>query len=69
MHDLIAAPFGDRHLILRRGSSRAIRVGSARFADLADAVSARLPVPAWLTDAARRAWERHRRAAAQVPDA
>ncbi|MCX2967361.1 MULTISPECIES: radical SAM protein [Streptomyces] len=56
MHDLIATPFQGQHLILRPGSPRAVKIGSARFADLTSAVSTGQPVPAWLGDVARRAW-------------
>ncbi|MFE7125414.1 radical SAM protein [Streptomyces sp. NPDC057617] len=56
MHDLIAAPLQDQHLILRPGSRRAVKVGSSKFADLCDAVAGGQPVPAWLVDVARRVW-------------
>jgi MoaA/NifB/PqqE/SkfB family radical SAM enzyme len=56
MHDLIATPFQDHYLVLRPGSSRAVKVGGAKFAELDRAVSRAEPVPAWLGDVARRVW-------------
>lgn len=57
MHDLIAAPFGDQHLILRPGSKRAVKVGGAKFRELENAVSDGRAVPDWLVDVAYRAWD------------
>lgn len=56
MHDLIAAPFKDQHLILRPGSQRAVKAGTAKYADLQRAISHGRPVPGWLAEVAQRAW-------------
>ncbi|MEU7200235.1 radical SAM protein [Streptomyces sp. NPDC045470] len=56
MHDLIAAPFQDHHLILRPGSQRAVKIGAARYADLEHAVATGRHLPGWLADVALRAW-------------
>lgn len=52
MHELIASPFLDDHLVLRPGDGRGLRIPPLRFAELEDAVE----VPAWLVDAALRRW-------------
>ncbi|MFJ9855796.1 hypothetical protein [Streptomyces sp. NPDC101150] len=56
MHDLIATPFQTDHLVLRTGSPKAIKVPSAKFAELRSAVSDDAAVPRWLADTASRAW-------------
>ncbi|MFF1675697.1 radical SAM protein [Streptomyces sp. NPDC058256] len=56
MHDLIAAPFRNEHLVLRPGSQRAVKIGAAKFTDLENAVKAGRALPGWLVDVARRAW-------------
>ncbi|MDX2849298.1 radical SAM protein [Streptomyces sp. PA03-3a] len=55
MHDLIASPFMDGHLLLRPGQYSGLRVGAARFKELADAGRGSA-IPEWATDAARKAW-------------
>ncbi|MHA6758751.1 radical SAM protein [Streptacidiphilus sp. PAMC 29251] len=56
MHELIASPFLDGHLILRPGRAQGLRVGSGRYQQLLTA-SSESAVPPWLADAARIAWE------------
>ncbi|WUD70537.1 hypothetical protein OG937_01910 [Streptomyces sp. NBC_00510] len=55
MHDLIASAFLDGHLLLRPGHPGGVRVGGARFKELANA-SRGSAIPAWAADAARQAW-------------
>ncbi|MET9122252.1 radical SAM protein [Streptomyces sp. NPDC004528] len=54
MHELVAAPVGERRLILRQGSGKALVLPVARFEELRTAVSD--TVPRWLVDAARAQW-------------
>ncbi|MCX5250627.1 radical SAM protein [Streptomyces sp. NBC_00201] len=56
MHDLIAAPFQDDHLVLRPGSPKALKIPPVKFAELKAAVSSGDMIPTWLSDAAGRAW-------------
>ncbi|MCJ1677583.1 radical SAM protein [Streptomyces sp. APSN-46.1] len=56
MHDLIAAPYEDEHLLLRPDSPRAVKIPYAKYAELQRAMAAADPVPGWLADVARRAW-------------
>ncbi|MFG2169998.1 hypothetical protein ACGFMO_01225 [Streptomyces niveus] len=55
MHELIAAPYLDRHLLVQPGSPKAARLPADRYEELhtAPGVSA---APTWLADVARRAW-------------
>ncbi|WP_406502554.1 radical SAM protein [Streptomyces sp. NBC_01602] len=54
-HALIASPFMDGHLLLRPGQHNGLRLGAARFKELADA-HPNTPVPQWTADAVRQAW-------------
>ncbi|MFJ5037915.1 radical SAM protein [Streptomyces parvulus] len=56
MHAVIAAPYGGTAVILRPGSARAVKVGSARYAEVRAAVAEGLTTPAWLADAAAAQW-------------
>ncbi|MFE0374184.1 radical SAM protein [Streptomyces inhibens] len=56
MHDLIAAPFEEAHLILRPGSQKGIKIGRSRFEELGQSVATGEELPAWLASAVRRAW-------------
>ncbi|MFF8309244.1 radical SAM protein [Streptomyces lydicus] len=56
MHDLIATPIGDAHLILRPGSRKGIKISRSRFEELDRSVSAGEAVPPWLENATRHAW-------------
>ncbi|WP_327722278.1 radical SAM protein [Streptomyces sp. NBC_00490] len=55
MHELIATPFGNRHLILRPGSPKALQLPAARFEELR--APGAVLVPAWLADAVRTQWD------------
>ncbi|MDO0914047.1 radical SAM protein [Streptomyces sp. DT2A-34] len=57
MHDLIASPFQDDHLVLRPGSPKALKIPRLKFVQLKAAVSGGEPVPVWLADAVRRSWK------------
>lgn len=54
MHDLIASPFLDDHLLLRPGHRSGVRLPRGRFEELAADNDATLP--AWVRDVARRTW-------------
>jgi len=56
VHDLIASPFLDGHLVLRPGSPRGLRVDRQRFLELREAAAAGEVVPEWLADAVRGCW-------------
>ncbi|MFJ6695579.1 radical SAM protein [Streptomyces sp. NPDC091272] len=55
MHQLIAAPYADHHLLVRPGSPRAARLPLRRYEELRTPASS--VAPAWLADAARLAWD------------
>ena len=55
VHQLIASPYPEGHVIVRPGSDGALRIGVARYAELRDAAPD-APVPGWLTQAARNGW-------------
>ena len=52
---LIASPYPEGHVVVSPGRDGAARIGAARYAELRDAPPA-APVPGWLADAARAAW-------------
>lgn len=54
MHDLIASPFLDDHLLLRPGSTAAIKIGARRHRELG--LAAAEDCPAWLVGAVRHRW-------------
>ncbi|MCF3136762.1 radical SAM protein [Streptomyces olivochromogenes] len=54
MHQLVATPFGERRLILRQGSPKALQLPKSRFEELR--TSAPDTVPQWLTDAVHAQW-------------
>jgi hypothetical protein len=55
VHQLIASPYPEGHVIVRPGSDGALRLGAARYAEIRDAAPD-APVPAWLAEAARSGW-------------
>lgn len=57
MHELVATPFGERRLILRPGSTKAVQLPHARFDELVTLASASGTVPQWLVDAVRAQWQ------------
>ncbi|MEV0849270.1 radical SAM protein [Streptomyces sp. NPDC049954] len=56
MHELIAAPYLDHHLLVRPGNPKAARLPAHRYDELHTA-SGTSAVPAWLADVARQAWK------------
>ncbi|MGW1096361.1 radical SAM protein [Streptomyces sp. NPDC002455] len=56
MHELIAAPYLDHHLLVRPGSAKAARLPVHRYEELRTAPGT-ATAPAWLADVARRAWD------------
>ncbi|MGW7786527.1 radical SAM protein [Streptomyces tricolor] len=57
MHELVATPFGDRRLILRPGSTKAVRISHARFGELRTMASTASSVPQWLIEPVRTQWQ------------
>ncbi|MGN9819705.1 radical SAM protein [Streptomyces sp. SD11] len=57
MHELVAAPYRDLHLVLRPGSPKAVQLPADKFADLAAAAVSDQQMPAWLVEAARQQWD------------
>lgn len=55
MHQLIASPFLDQHLIVHPGHTRGVRIGPARYEELRRH-QADEPLPDWLLAAALEAW-------------
>ncbi|MFE2536277.1 radical SAM protein [Streptomyces sp. NPDC059371] len=53
MPELVATPFADRRLVLRRGSPKAVQLPHARFEEL----RTRSTVPGWLADAVAAQWQ------------
>ncbi|MGP3969066.1 radical SAM protein [Streptomyces sp. 6N223] len=53
---LIASPFLDGHLVVRPGSTRALRIPAHHFAELAAAAASHQPTPSWLRAAVRQRW-------------
>ena len=52
MHQLIASPTTNEHVVLHPGSKKALRIGSGRFRELQQAAVC----PPWLVDISRQAW-------------
>ncbi|ELS51028.1 radical SAM protein [Streptomyces viridochromogenes] len=57
MHQLVAAPFGGRRLILRPGSTKAVQLPHAKFDELRTLAAISDTVPQWLVDAVRAQWD------------
>lgn len=55
MHDLIASPFLDRHLVVRPDSPKRLTIPPAHYRQLLDADPGQT-APTWPADAARDAW-------------
>ncbi len=56
MHELIASPFMGEYLALRPGSSHGLKLPHSKYLQLRQIAAADGACPAWLTDAARTAW-------------
>ena len=56
MHELIASPFLDDHLVVCPGSTAGIKVPAWRYAELEARATAGEPAPPWLVKAARQRW-------------
>ncbi|MCY0945344.1 radical SAM protein [Streptomyces antarcticus] len=56
MHQLIASPYEDEHLVLRPGSSKAVKIPQGHFAVLEHASVVGEPCPDWLVKVAAKAW-------------
>ncbi|WP_405863452.1 radical SAM protein [Streptomyces sp. NBC_00005] len=54
MHELVVTPLGERRLVLRQGSSKALQLPKARFEELRTSGSS--AVPQWLADAVQARW-------------
>ncbi|MBT2609912.1 radical SAM protein [Streptomyces sp. ISL-87] len=56
MHALIASPYQDEHMLLRPGSTKAVKIPQGHFKVLEHAAAFGEPSPDWLTNAVKRAW-------------
>ncbi|NEE42209.1 radical SAM protein, partial [Streptomyces sp. SID7982] len=56
MHQLIASPYNGTFLIARPGSKGGMRIPRALYEELASTAESSSPLPAWLLDHARTAW-------------
>jgi len=56
MHELIAAPFLNDHLLLRPGNSSGVKIRTHHYLELRQAVTADDTVPEWLRKVAHRRW-------------
>ncbi|MFG3118717.1 radical SAM protein [Streptomyces sp. NPDC048197] len=56
MHDLIAAPFLNDHLLLRPGNSSGVKIRPHHYLELRQAVATDDTLPHWLHKVARRRW-------------
>ncbi|MDQ3763144.1 MAG: radical SAM protein [Actinomycetota bacterium] len=56
MHELIVSPFMGEYLVLRPGFPKGVKIPHRRYQELVQAAKAGTAFPAWLADAARRAW-------------
>ncbi|GGT05065.1 hypothetical protein GCM10010206_79220 [Streptomyces cinerochromogenes] len=56
MHELVATPFGERRLVLRPGSAKAVQLPRARFEELRVLAAGPEVMPSWLTDPVREQW-------------
>src|SRR5450755_1306506 len=54
-YQLIASPYPEGHVVVRPGHDGAVRIGTARYAELRDAPPD-APVPDWLTGPVRAGW-------------
>jgi molybdenum cofactor biosynthesis enzyme MoaA len=54
-HQLIASPYPEGHVVVRPGYDGAVRIGTARYAELRDAPDG-APLPSWLTEPVRTVW-------------
>jgi len=57
MHDLLAAPFLGRYLLLRPCSTAGVQLPRGHFGQLAHAAAAGSSYPPWLAGLARQSWE------------
>ncbi|MBB5157645.1 hypothetical protein [Saccharopolyspora phatthalungensis] len=55
MHELIASPFLDHHLLLRPGRQQGLKIPTSKYRELQQ-TRVDQPCPSWLVDAAHRAW-------------
>ena len=56
VHQLIASPYPDGHLVVRPGREGGIKIGVNRYAELRD-TAPDAPVPGWLAAAVRVQWD------------
>ena len=56
MHELISSPFLGNYIIVRPGRRNGIKISYTKYQELRRRISGDI-VPAWLTEAARRAWD------------
>ncbi|MGW1489762.1 radical SAM protein [Streptomyces sp. NPDC002402] len=57
MPELIASPFLNDYLLVRPGESAGIKIPLTRYLEVKQAADHDAELPAWLVDAARRAWD------------
>ncbi|MGQ4374984.1 radical SAM protein [Streptomyces sp. SAS_267] len=57
MRELVATPFADRRLVLRRGSPKAVQLPHSRFEELRALAAVPSSVPGWLADAVAAQWQ------------
>lgn len=56
MHELLATPFGERRLVLRPGSAKAVQLPRARFEELRALAAGPGMMPPWLTGPVQAQW-------------
>ncbi len=56
MHELITSPFLGNYIVVRPGRRNGVTIPRAKYMELVEAVPGAI-IPAWLTAAARRAWD------------
>ena len=58
---LVAGPFLGQYLLVQPGKPAGVRIPEARYEELAAVTADDQPAPAWLVDAAAKAWGTGRR--------
>ncbi|MFH8343778.1 radical SAM protein [Streptomyces sp. NPDC018045] len=59
MHELIASPFLEQHMLVRPGDSSGLLLPEANYEELRRVAGSDAPAPPWLLDAVRERWGTH----------